>query len=97
MHAELTVQDLWLRYVALGGSEDAFEIDGYLQGLVGLDTFQQDVLSQAVNEGLDDAYRSSRVPLSDLPPGTEVATSLRRVAEELLEPGAKPDEDGRAR
>ncbi len=68
VHAELTVQDLWLRYLALGGTGDAFEVDGYLQGLVPLDTFQQDVLAQAINEALQQVCESYSVPLSTLTP-----------------------------
>jgi hypothetical protein len=67
--AELTVQDLWLRYVALGGTGDAFDLDGYLQGLTPLDTFQQDVLAQALNEALEDLYRAHHIPLSAPAPG----------------------------
>ena len=66
VRAELTVPDLWLRYVALGGTGDAFDLDGYLQGLVPLETFQQDVLAQALNEALEECYRANRVPLSSL-------------------------------
>src|SRR3712207_7515984 len=33
VRAELSIQDLWLRYVSLGGTGDAFDLDGYLQGL----------------------------------------------------------------
>ena len=64
LRAELSVQDLWLRYLALGGTGDAFDLDGYLQGLVTLDVFQQDVLAQALNEGLRDLYEAHRIPLS---------------------------------
>ena len=64
LRAELSVQDLWLRYLALGGTGDAFDLDGYLQSLVTLDVFQQDVLAQAVNEGLRDLYEAHRIPLS---------------------------------
>ena len=67
VRAELTVQDLWLRYVALTGTGDAFDLDGYLQGLMPLDTFQQDVLAQTLNESLEDDYRAYRVPLSTPP------------------------------
>jgi hypothetical protein len=63
--AELTVQDLWLRYLALGGTGDAFDLDGYLHGLVPLDPFQQDVLAQAINEALRELYQAHRVPLSE--------------------------------
>jgi hypothetical protein len=85
LRAELTVSDLWLRYVALGGTGDAFDLDGYLQGLVPLDAFQQDVLAQAVNEALDDRYRSYSVPLSTPPPGDAGAQQLDRLIEGLLE------------
>jgi hypothetical protein len=64
VRSDLTVQDLWLRYVALGGTGDVFDLDGYLQGLVPLEVFQQDVLAQALNEALDDLYRAHYIPLS---------------------------------
>ena len=84
VRAELTVQDLWLRYVALGGTGDAFDLDGYLQGLVPLETFQQDVLAQALNEALEDGYRAYSVPLSTPPPGELGTSSLGRLIDRLL-------------
>ncbi len=84
LRAELDVQGLWLRYLALGGTADAFDVDGYLQGFVELDSFQQDVLAQAVNEGLSDVYHSSCVPLTTPIPEDLVAASLRDVVEQLL-------------
>lgn len=94
VRAELTVQDLWLRYVALGGTDDAFDLDGYLQGLVPLETFQQDILAQALNEALEDSYRAYRVPLSSLPPGDAVDEPLRRFVDDLLDrgPPASPEQ-----
>jgi hypothetical protein len=90
VQAEVTVQDLWLRYVALGGTGDAFDLDGYLQGLVPLSTFQQDVLAQALNEALEERYRSHRVPLSTPPSGD---AGLGRVIDDLLgdRPPARED------
>jgi len=86
LRADLSVQDLWLAYVALGGSGDAFDVDGYLQGVVSLDTFEQDVLAQAVNEGLADVYRAARVPLSTSGIGDgAVPGNLRAIVEHLLE------------
>jgi hypothetical protein len=82
--ARLSVQDLWLRYLALGGSSDAFEIDGYLQGMVSLDSFQQDVLAQAVNEALEDVYRSLQVPLSATNGAGVVPRALHSVIEQML-------------
>ncbi len=97
VRAELSVRALWLRYLALGGTGDAFELDGYLQGLVPLDTFQQDVLAQALNEALRDLYESSLIPLS-----TRAAVDswdddrLRGLTELLLRdasPAQRPDQD----
>ena len=102
VRAELSIQDVWLRYVALGGTGDAFDLDGYLQGLVPMADFQQDVLAQALNEALEDGFRSYRIPLSALPPGDASDDRLGRLIDELLEgrppqqagsepPGAGPD------
>ena len=92
--AQLTVQDLWLRYLALGGTGDAFDLDGYLQGLVPLETFQQDVLAQALNEALEDNYRTYRIPLSQLPADQAGGEPLGRLIDELLDdrPAASPAE-----
>ena len=92
MRAELGVQELWLRYLALGGNADGFDVDGYLQGLVQLDTFQQDVLAQAVNEGLADVYESSCVPLTTAVPADLVADPLHVIVERLLVRRSPPHE-----
>jgi hypothetical protein len=85
VHAELTVQNLWLRYVALGGTGDAFDLDGYLQGLVPLANFQQDVLAQALNEALEDSYRAHRVPLSAAEFRADGDGGLSRLIADLLD------------
>src|SRR3712207_876268 len=84
LRADLSVQQLWLRYLALGGSSDAFDVDGYLQGLVPLESFQQDVLAQAVNEGLEELYHSLRVPLSASAGDDRLDGALRDVIDQLL-------------
>jgi hypothetical protein len=85
VHAELTVHDLWLRYLALGGTGDAFDLDGYLQALVPLETFQQDVLAQALNEALEEGYRSYCVPLSAPPADDAGDDRLHRLIDALLD------------
>lgn len=91
IRAELTVQDLWLRYLALGGTGDAFDLDGYLQGLMTLETFQQDILAQSLNEALADCYRAFQVPLSSGTAGGEDDDRLRRLIEQFLhEPPRAP-------
>ena len=91
LRAELSVQELWLRYIALGGTGDAFDVDGYLQGLVPLDTFQQDVLAQAVNEELAETLRAAWVPLST-PLANGAADLLDRIVAQLLRCPPRPDE-----
>ena len=91
-YAGLTVQDLWLRYVALGGSGDAFDLDGYLQGLMPLETFQQTVLAQALNEALEDQFRAARIELSTPAPGEDV-DRLRHLVEDLLQHRPRPRPD----
>ena len=90
VRAELTVQDLWLRYIGLGGTCDAFDVDGYLQGLMSLETCQQDVLAQTLNEALEDLYRAHRIPLAtptavDDRDDDRVDDRLRGLIEQLLQ------------
>jgi len=88
--AELSVPDLWLRYVALGGTGDAFDLDGYLQGVTVLTVLEQDVLAQALNEALGDCYRARLVPLSPPEPVAGDDDGLDRLVDRLLgrPPGA---------
>lgn len=46
----LSVEDLWLRYVELGGTRTLLELDAYLQGLATPTTHDHDVAAQALNE-----------------------------------------------
>jgi hypothetical protein len=94
VRAELSVHDLWLRYLALGGTEDAFDLDGYLQGLVPMETFQQDVLAQALNEALEDGYRSYRISLSTPSPADAADDRLARLVAELLDNHRPASGDG---
>lgn len=58
----LTLQQLWLRYLALTGTCAIIEIDAFLHGLSTLPAGEQDKLAHALNERLDELYRASRVP-----------------------------------
>jgi hypothetical protein len=101
VHAELSVKDLWLRYVALGGAGDVFDLDGYLQGLLPLEAFQQEILAQALNESLEDGYRSYLIPLStplfDDAPDDRLSRLVAKLLEELpatRRVGSEPPSDG---
>jgi hypothetical protein len=91
----LELVSLWLRYVALGGTGDTLDLDGYLQGLIPLEVFQQDVLAQSLNEALEERYRETRIPLSAPAPG-ETDDQLRSLVERLLQnrpPASHPKQD----
>ncbi|MCW2695238.1 MAG: hypothetical protein JWR62_323 [Modestobacter sp.] len=83
VRGELTVQDVWLRYLALSGNHDAFDIDGYLQGLLSLEASQELVLAVALNERLEEVHRAALVPLPTAPPEAN-GDAGRAVIEELL-------------
>jgi hypothetical protein len=63
-HAGLTLEDLWMRYFALGGNADLMDVDAHLAGLMALPVLQRDILAHAVNERLDELIAQHRVPYS---------------------------------
>jgi hypothetical protein len=62
--ADLSVDDLWLRYFGLGGDAGRFEIDAYLNGAIALPPMQHDLLAHAINERLDE-IAPPRAPYSN--------------------------------
>src|SRR3954463_9901005 len=73
VRADLTTEALWFRYVALTGTGDLIDLDGYLHGLTSLESSQQIVLAQALNEALDDGHGAHRFPM---PPRLAVGSGL---------------------
>ena len=61
--ADLTLDQLWTRYFALGGHADLFEVEGHLQGLLSLPPAEVNVLAHALNERLDELVTQRRVPV----------------------------------
>jgi hypothetical protein len=61
-HADLTLEQLWMRYFALGGSADLMDVDAYVSGLAPFPEGQRDLLAHAVNERLDELVAPHRVP-----------------------------------
>jgi hypothetical protein len=88
VRGELSVHELWLRHLALGGHGDAFDIDGYLQGLLPLDTLEQDILAVALNERLDEVYRAARIPIPMTGPDDAGDDVLQSLVEDLLRGGS---------
>ena len=62
--AELTLEQLWVRYFALGGVAGLVEVEAYLHGMMSLPPLQRDILAHAVNERLDELTWRHRVPYS---------------------------------
>lgn len=52
--AQLTVDELWIRYFSLGGDAGRFEVDAYLNGAIAMPPMQHDMLAHAINERLDE-------------------------------------------
>lgn len=52
LRADLSVDQLWLRYFELGGVAGLVEVEAFLQRLMPLSGYQHDVLVHAVNERL---------------------------------------------
>ncbi|MFN2523331.1 MAG: PP2C family protein-serine/threonine phosphatase [Mycobacteriales bacterium] len=64
LRAELSPEQLWLRYFSLGGIADPLEVEGFLSGLLPLPGLQCDLLAQAVNERLEEMLAADRAPYS---------------------------------
>ncbi|MGY1634690.1 PP2C family protein-serine/threonine phosphatase [Geodermatophilus sp. SYSU D01186] len=62
--ADLTLEQLWTRYFALGGTADLFDVEAQLQGLVPMPPGQRTVLAHTLNERLDELFTQRRVPYS---------------------------------
>ncbi|MGW3994170.1 PP2C family protein-serine/threonine phosphatase [Amycolatopsis sp. NPDC004772] len=62
--SDLTLEQLWMRYFALGGSLGLLELDAYLNGLVTLPRVDRDMVAHAVNERLDEVTGPARAPYS---------------------------------
>jgi hypothetical protein len=62
--ANLSLEELWMRYFALGGDADLVDVEAHLTGLLPLPVPQQDMLAHAVNERLDEVIAQYRVPYS---------------------------------
>ena len=59
---QLDLQDVWFRYIALGGDAAPLELEAYLVGLMPFDDYQCDILAQALNERLSELGLPRDVP-----------------------------------
>jgi hypothetical protein len=60
----LSVGEVWIHYLGMGGNIDEYEVNAYLYGLTQLPELDRDMISQAVNELYDDMCREPRAPFT---------------------------------
>jgi hypothetical protein len=61
-HAELSIDDLWIRCVSLGSMVSRPELEAFLQGEFQLDSHEYNVVAHALNERFMDRDQDSPVP-----------------------------------
>jgi hypothetical protein len=59
---QLSLEQLWLAYFALGGSAGHYEVEAYLAGMMPLSAHEHNVLAHAVNERLAELPPPPRAP-----------------------------------
>jgi hypothetical protein len=63
----LTLTELWLRYLGLGGSASPAQLEGYASGHVAPDSYQHNLIAQAINEHFLDHGEDHPVSYQDIP------------------------------
>ena len=92
-HADLTLEELWTRYFALGGDADLMDVDAHLAGLLPLPPGDRDMLAHAVNERLDEVVAAYRVPYTRAIRQRRATTGpLAALVELLTAAGSAPPE-----
>jgi hypothetical protein len=84
-HADLTLEQLWARYFALGGNLDLIDVEAFLTGLVPVPPHDRDMLAHTVNERLDELRWQQRVPYSQTIRQRRPATGPLAALVQLLE------------
>lgn len=64
--AQMRIEELWLRYFALGGDAGRYEVEAYLSGLMPMSPHEHNVSAQAINDRLAELPPPPRAPYRDL-------------------------------
>jgi hypothetical protein len=64
----LTLAELWLRYLALGGTASQARVGAYARGRPRPDSHQHNIIAQAINEHFIDHGQDHPVSYQDIPP-----------------------------
>jgi hypothetical protein len=65
--AGLTLAELWLAYVAIGGSASQAQVAAYARGLRCPDSYEHNLIAQAINEHFIDQGEDHPVSYQDIP------------------------------
>jgi hypothetical protein len=65
MASGMTVNEMWLRQISVGGTAEEIEVEAYVLGLLQPSNHQHDVLAQAINEHFIAQGRDHPVAYSD--------------------------------
>ncbi len=63
----LTLTQLWLRYLALGGTASPAQLEAYARGRLRPDTYQHNLIAQAINEHFLDRGEDHPVSYQEIP------------------------------
>jgi len=63
----LTLHELWLRYLALGGTASPARVEAFARGLLRPDSYQHNMIAQAINEYFIDRGEDHPVSYQDIP------------------------------
>lgn len=63
----LTITELWLRYLAVGGTASPVRLAAYARGLLRPDSHQHNMIAQAINEYFFDRGEDHPVSYRDIP------------------------------
>ena len=89
-----TVEQLWIHYLALGGTLVVLDLEAYLSGLVPMPPGQQDVLACALNERFADLDEGVRVPYLYVLSGASEEDPLARLEPLSGGSGAEREQQG---
>jgi hypothetical protein len=62
---DLDIRDLWIRYIALGGSHNRNQLGDYLHGISEWSVAEHDIAAHAINEYTSDHGQDHPVQYSD--------------------------------
>ncbi|RJT74403.1 hypothetical protein D6T63_18600 [Arthrobacter cheniae] len=82
--SDVPCSDVWLRYFALGGALDDFDLDAFFAGLMSLPLAECNLVAEAVNELIAEQPPRPKAPHRNGPPLPPETCGRGDVLDELL-------------